>query len=195
MAVIRSDSAHTVWPYSCGSADVSAPAAAEERGKRQLWEQCSLRAAKRKEWTPVIGSDHNHPSYLKTLHPQHAHFWDVEDQDHFFSKSAGQERMYCRFLAWFPRAWNLKEGINTFNEYILHARPRAQRFTIIISLNPHHKLVRQLILCPFYGWGNPGRTRTVLGQRVAESAGLQMPGFFRVLMSCWDRGQRHTLAD
>lgn len=55
-----------------------------------------------------------------------------------------------------PRAGNLKEGINTFKEYTLHARPWAQCFTIIISFNSHHNLVRQLIFPPFYWWSSFG---------------------------------------
>lgn len=55
-----------------------------------------------------------------------------------------------------PRAGNFKKGINAFNEYILHARPWAQCFTIIISFNSHHNLVRQLIFPPFYWWSSSG---------------------------------------
>lgn len=43
-----------------------------------------------------------------------------------------------------PRAWNL-EGVNIFNEYILQTRACAQHFTIVISFNPHHNLVRQVV--------------------------------------------------
>lgn len=49
-----------------------------------------------------------------------------------------------------PKGKEFKEGINTFNDYILCARPCAQCFRIIILFNLHHNLGRQLTLSPFY---------------------------------------------
>lgn len=48
-AEIRSDSAHIIWPHSRSPADVSAPAAAEERGRQQAWEQTMLSSGSQEE--------------------------------------------------------------------------------------------------------------------------------------------------
>ena len=149
-ATIRSDGAHTVWPYSCGPTAVSLQL--PQRKEEGLGTMLSTDSQEE-------GMDPSH-----RLRPQPSLLSQNPAASTYALLRCGRQGPRLFKVSWsrknslsisgvVPRTGNLKEGINTFNECIFHTRSWAQRFAVIILLNPHQNLGRQFIVGPFDEWG------------------------------------------